>query len=518
MSNPLPFATLAKFGDVNTVGCDSVVRPSNSKMPHIVLVIPRGEAVRNFLYSDTLKVLSENARVTLLSVVDDEKFLARFRPYCHEIIPISQHKESVWVTRWRYLIHTAHYRWLWSKVAQNLWEWRDTEASSGLAWAKRRTWNAIVRILAFRPVLEAMTAVERWATWALRANNYYAELFNRIKPDLVFNCSHIHGEAGELPLKVAKRMAIPTAGFIFSWDNLTSRSRIFVPYDYYLVWHDFMKRQLLGIYPNIRPGQVVVTGTPQFDFHFKPELLLSREELCRRIGIDPCRPFILYTTGVDQHFPEEHLTVQLVIDLLGKIPVQPKPQLVVRTYVKGTSPEMKALAARKIQDVVFPPVMWEEKWFTPMYEDLEIYSSLVRHCAMNINAASTVTLEAFLVNKPVINLGWDPPGSSLPRHFRYYRHIEFDHFWPVATSGGTMVARSEKDMERMLIKSLTQPLALKPCQDKFMKAMFDGTADGNAGRRVAETLVQLASLRRGVLKTAGAETAAHRSESERKPE
>jgi hypothetical protein len=341
-------------------------------------------------------------------------------------------------------------------------------------------------------MLEVMTGIERRATWALRPNDYFPDLFKRVKPDLVFNCSHIHGEAGELPMKVAKRMGIPTAGFIFSWDNLTSRSRIFVPYDYCLVWHEFMKRQLLSIYPHIPESKVFVTGTPQFDFHFKPQYLLKREELCLRLGLNPQRPFVLYTTGVDQHFPEEHRTVQLVIDLLQKIPVQPKPQLVVRTYVKGTSPEMKALAARKLPDVVFPPVMWEEKWFTPMYEDLEVYSSLVRHCALSINAASTVTLEAFLFNKPVINLGWDPPGSSLPRYFRYWRHIEFDHFWPVANSGGTMVAKSEKEMEEMLIMGLTQPEALKSAQDKFMREMFNGTTDGHAGRRVAEKLLELA--------------------------
>ena len=464
--------------------------------PHILLVVPRGEAVRNFLYSDTLKVLSENARVTLLSVVDDEKFIARFRPFTEQIIPLQYNSENPWLTRFRYLVHTAHYRWLWSKVAQNLWEWRDSEAASGLAWLKRRTWNALVRALAFQPTLEVLTEIERWATWAVRPNDYFVELFKELKPDLVFNCSHIHGEAGELPLKIAKRMGIPTAGFVFSWDNLTSRSRIFVPYDHFLVWHHFMKKQLLGIYRDIRPEQISITGTPQFDFHFKPQYLLSREELCRRIGIDPQRPFILYTTGVDQHFPDEHRTVQLVIDLLNKIKVGPKPQLVVRTYVKGTSAEMKAIAAKKLPDVVFPPVMWEEKWFTPMYEDLEIYSSLVRHCAMNINAASTVTLEAFLFNKPVINLGWDPPGSQLPWCFRYWRHIEFDHFWPVATSGGTMVAKSEQDMEQMLIQGLTRPESLKPAQDKFMGDMFHGSADGNAGRRVAEKLLELALVGR----------------------
>ena len=112
----------------------TAAEPSMDKKtkPHILLVVPRGEAVRNFLYSDTLKVLSENARVTLLSVVDDEKFIARFRPFTEQIIPLQYNSENPWLTRFRYLVHTAHYRWLWSKVAQNLWEWRDSEAAAGL--------------------------------------------------------------------------------------------------------------------------------------------------------------------------------------------------------------------------------------------------------------------------------------------------------------------------------------------------------------------------------------------------
>ena len=45
--------------------------------PHILIIIARGEAVRNFLYSETLPALREKARVTLLSALNDEAFLAR---------------------------------------------------------------------------------------------------------------------------------------------------------------------------------------------------------------------------------------------------------------------------------------------------------------------------------------------------------------------------------------------------------------------------------------------------------
>jgi hypothetical protein len=465
------------------------------RRPLIVLVVPRGEAVRNFLYSDTLRLLSERARVVVLSVVTEEKILARARPFAEEIIPIEEHPASPAAAYLRTLIENAHDRWLWSKVAQNNWQLRARRARQQGGF-QHLQWLAVEgtsRVLGNNPCLHALTSLEQSLQWRLRTTRKYDELFARLRPDLVFNGSHIHGFAGELPLRVAKQMGIPTAGFIFSWDNLTSRSRIMVPYDYYLVWHEGMKKQLLDIYPKVKPERVHVTGTPQMDFHFRPELVLPRAELARRIGIDPQRPFILYTTGVDRHFPEEHRHVELVIRLLKDLKVPDRPQLVVRNYIKGTSPEMKALSERKMQDVVFPPMLWDMAWATPRFEDLELYCSLVRHAAMSVNAASTVTLEFILVDKPVINLDFDPPGSNLASCDGFKRHIRFDHFWPVAQSGGTMVAQSEEDMRRMLVRGLSRPEADRGARQNFVAAFFDRTADGCSGERVAHVLAGLAS-------------------------
>ena len=474
---------------------DISLQPNTSRgkdKPHIVLVVPRGEAIRNFLYSDTLHVLNENAQVTLLSVVDDEAFLARFRPFTERILPLKEYPQCRVVAYLRTFTENAHDRWLWSGVAQNHWEMRDVRAAKRGKILQRNIVKILSKFFANNFSLHTLTGLEQYLNWKLRPTKEFDKLFTKIKPDLVFNGSHIHGLAGELPLRVANRMGIPTAGFIFSWDNLTSRSRIFVPYDYYLVWHENMKKQLLSIYPKIKPEKVFVTGTPQFDFHFKPEFLLTREELYKRIGADVGRPYILYTTGMSTDFPEEHRTVELVIRLLQEIEIQPKPQLVVRTYVKGTSTEMKALADRNIPGVIFPKVLWEEKWFTPKYEDLEVYTSLLRHACMGINAASTVSLELMMFDKPVINIGFDPPGSCLPHHLRWIRHIEYDHYLPVAESGAVMVARSESDMRGMLKRGLTQPQADSEKRHQFIESMFSNTPDSNSGRRVSEQLIKLA--------------------------
>ena len=468
------------------------VAASPPRRPHIVLVVPRGEAVRNFVYSDTLRILREQARVTLLSVVDDEPFRQRWGALADEFVPLQQYNEARAVGWLRTLTENAHDRWLWSKVAQNNWELRDRRARQQHRVVPRLLTKALCVALANQPCLHALTRLEQRLHWALRPTRDFDKLFSRIRPDLVFNGSHIHGLAGELPLRVAHAMGIRTAGFIFSWDNLTSRSRIFVPYDDYLVWHNPMRDQLLGLYPKLRPEQVHVTGTPQFDFHSKSEYVLPREELCRRIGVDPGRPYILYTTGIDRHFYEEYRHVQSVIDMLPDLQAEPRPQLVVRNYVKGTSPELREMAGRPWRDVVFPEVLWDAKWATPHYEDLTMYTSMVHHAALSINAASTVSLEFIMLDKPVINLDFDPPGSNLAWCDGYRRHIDFDHYRPIAQSGATMVARSTDDIRRMIERGLKDPGADTDARGRLMTGIFGDLLDGQAGRRVAETLVKLA--------------------------
>jgi hypothetical protein len=169
-----------------------------------------------------------------------------------------------------------------------------------------------------------------------------------------------------------------------------------------------------------------------------------------------------------------------------------RPQLVVRTYVKGTSTEMIGLAAQGCRDVVFVPMEWDDRWFMPTEDDQRIYTSMLRECALGINAASTVSLELMIHRKPIINLGFDPPGSNLPKHLRYSRHTdEFDHYIPIMKSGAVMVARSEQDMHEMLRIGLEAGDMFAEVQAKFLMSMFGDRLDGCAGKRIADVLLGL---------------------------
>jgi len=124
-------------------------------------------------------------------------------------------------------------------------------------------------------------------------------------------------------VQAAQWLGIPTATFIFSWDNLTSQGRIMLPYDYYIVWNEALKKQLLEMYEWICPERVFVTGTPQFDFHFRPEFYQSRKDFCASVGADATRPLILYTTGMANHMPCEPELVEEIADLLPNIGEHP---------------------------------------------------------------------------------------------------------------------------------------------------------------------------------------------------
>lgn len=470
---------------------------SIDQRPHIVMVIARGEAIRNFVFSDTLRTLSQHARVTLLSVVEHGEMIAQAKSYAERIIPLKHYTPAPFIPLFHDVINTAHYRWMWTEAAKYYWGKHNRRVQGKF---REQVKLFFVRFFSTfflnRPMLRLGTAIDRWLQWHLRPTKDLDVLFQELKPDLVFNCSHIHGPLADFPMRVASGLGYKTAAFLFSWDNLTSRGRIMVPFDYFLVWTDSIKQKFHEIYPEVIPDRVMVTGTPQFDFHFDPRFEWTREELCKKVGLNPSRPFILYTTGMNPDFAEEHRTVRAVIDFLQTIKQEERPQLLVRTYIKGNSPEMLALGEemRNHPDVVFPPILWDKQWVMPLHEDLFVYTNLLRHCMLGINGASTVTLELMMMGKPIINLAFEPPDSHLPHYMRFSRHIDYEHYRPVAASKGVMVARSLDDLKSMILRGIEQPNADQLAQQRFLETFFGNTLDGKSGQRVAHELLRLAQI------------------------
>lgn len=455
----------------------------------IVAILPRGEAIRNFVYTGVLDNVARRAALILLSVIPGDDFQELLQGRYENVLEL-QAVEERWIVRIvREVLDMAHGRWLWSHAARERWRLRDLEAVSAPARLKRWAMKLACFPFANRPGLEFLSKLESAAGWWFRPTDDYTLLFKKLRPKLVFNGSHVHSNVALQPVRAARRLGVPTAAFIFSWDNLTSQGRIIPAYDYYLVWNDSIRTQLLEMYDSIRPEQVFVTGTPQFDFHFNPEFYCTREEFCRRVGADPARPIVLYSTGIANHMPGEPQIVEKIADTLSEMPGFGPPQLLVRVYPKDGTTRFEELKQRR-KDILFPEAAWERAWFSPKLEDSYMLTNSLRHVALGINIASTISLELCMFDKPVINVGYSPAGLD-PDSLDFARYYQFDHYRPVVKSGAVKVVWAESDMRDAIIQALSNPEADSGKRQQFMRERFGTILDGQSSRRVAETLLEL---------------------------
>jgi hypothetical protein len=480
------------FGHQRTI--DGRARRAAKKTgPHLVTILPRGEAIRNFVYSGTLEEVAREVEVSVLSVLPGEEVEDLLHGCSDNVFPLHEIPERRIVNNLRELLDLAHGRWLWSEAARERWRLRDMEAS-----AQRRRTRRLIRKLACYPFanrtgLRLLSRCERRASQRFRTTESYIKLFQELKPSLVFNGSHVHSRVAIQAIQAAQWLKIPTAAFIFSWDNLTSQGRIMPPYDQYLVWNETLRDQLLNIYDTIRPDQVFVTGTPQFDFHFRPEFRWSREEFCAHVGADPARPIVLYSTGMANHMPGEPQFVEGIAAMLREMTDLRSPQLLVRVYPKDQTGRFEQVK-RENPDVLFPPIPWEPAWQTPRLEDAPLLTNMLRHAAVGINVASTVSLELCMFDKPVVNVGYNPPGIEISE-LDYSRYYKFDHYRKVVESGAVRVASSEDELRSMLRRALVEPEVDRSERRALIMSMFGDTLDGYSGLRVADRLIKLAGVR-----------------------
>ena len=194
-----------------------------------------------------------------------------------------------------------------------------------------------------------------------------------------------------------------------------------------------------------------------------------------------------YSTGMANHMPGEEIIVERIADMLGKMPGP--PQLLVRVYAKDRTGRFDALEKRR-RDILFPRVPWEIAHLTPLPEDSRLLTNTLRHAAVGINVASTVSLELCMFDRPVINVGYNPPGGG-PVPVDYVRYYDYDHYRPVIASGAVELARSEAQLEDMLREALRAPERLRAERQALLKTFFGCTLDGGSAARVARTLAVL---------------------------
>ena len=449
-----------------------------------VVLMPDGVGVRNFLLSGCLARLSRENRVIALHSMSENAVDLYVRPLAPQVEwqPLYEYNESSAAYVVRNALGFAHMYWA------------DTQA---LRFVRRRpvqgSWRVRAATAAARAagyVASSRTGVDglEQCNAAVVERSACAKQYQRLLADVdasILFCTNQRPSMTAPAVYAARHLGIPTATFIFSWDNLTSKSRMAAPFDHHLVWGEQMRRELLQIYPHVNTDRVHVTGTPQFDCHTNPALLLSREDFCRIVGADPDRPFICYSGGDAGTCPEDQDHVRILLDLVRQGKVYGNPQVLLRPTPVDSGKRYDRVRA-EYPELIYCQPEWHRPdgmaWSAavPLQLDLQILANLTRHADVNVNLASTMTLDFAIHDRPVVNVAFDvndPPLRGIPVWDYYY---QFEHYRPVTELKAVRVARSPDELAEHVSAYLRDPALDREGRRKLVDLQIGVTAGRSA--------------------------------------
>jgi hypothetical protein len=288
-------------------------------------------------------------------------------------------------------------------------------------------------------------------------------------------------------LLAARQLGIPTIASILSFDNLTSRGAL-PTYDHYLVWSEAMKCELLRLYPRVPSTRVTVTGTPQFDFHRKAQCRWPRERTVAALKLPPNARYFVYAASHERLAPEEPTLVQSVAQVLKAHDELKDAWLIVRLHPLDDGRRWEKLRGlpRTRVERAWGTRPTGEGWTASTFDDQARLVSLLLHADACLNVASTMTLDAAIVDRPVICLELsDEPGA--PREIMYSEY-QADHYRPLVESGGLRLARSWAELADLMVDAIRVPDRNRSGRAAMVRSVC-GEVDGRAAERVAAAIL-----------------------------
>lgn len=466
---------------------------------HLGLLIPDGLGVRNLELTRFPEHCAEaGLRVTAFTVSHDAS-KGRAAPSAGESLwrtaPMPAEKPSKWASFWRYATYYAHLRWADTVSMRRIF----AEPIKGpfIHRSVRRLARSVGAACATPQGLDRIETLHHRAVARSAETRHWQGILQRDPPDLLL-ASHQRPPSVIAPVLAARQLGIPTCSLIFSWDNLTSKGRIVAPFDAYLVWSRLMQDELLRFYPELSANLSPVVGAPQFDPYADPAVERPREEFLGALGLDPERPVICYSGGDLRTCPEDPEHLGLLLELIEAGRIQRRgvaPQVVVRPAPVDGRERYEGVLER------FPEAVWSQPawrstgddWrdFLPTPDDIGLLANLTRHCDLNVNLASTMTLDFAIHDRPVVNLGMDmhdPPVYGGRLRDVYYR---FDHYVKVLESGAVRVAYSADELCEHVNAYLEDPTLDREGRKRLVDLQV-GRPIGSAGRHIAAAVRDLA--------------------------
>ena len=281
---------------------------------------------------------------------------------------------------------------------------------------------------------KGVVKVRKWIKNLERETDRYKESINTLKkekPNLVF-CTNQRPITAVATILAAQDLGIPTATFIFSWDNLPKATMV-IETDFYFVWSNHMKEELLFYYPYINENQIFITGTPQFEKHFDKEALVSREQFFKEYGLEMNKKYICYSGDDITTSPNDPKYLEDTAIAIRKLNDKGfQLGIVFRRCPVDFSNRFDKVLEKNSDIIKVVNPKWkkiEDSWnaILPTQEDLVLQVNTIAHTEMVINLGSSMVFDYVSFEKPCFYINYDVPNPKVANWSvkKIYKYVHF---------------------------------------------------------------------------------------------
>lgn len=445
-------------------------------MRTIFITIFEGVESKNILRTPLFETLTRRKDIRFVLFVKNQKRLEYFKKEFNDPRISYEVVENPAVTG---------FDWVFRKLKYTLLRTETTELRRRMDYDFRRNYlayqwgNFINWLLARRTVID----VVRFLDYYMVRDRVYAKYFEKHKPDLVF-LANLFDEREVHFLREAKRNKVKTIGFINTWDRVSGRCILRLLPDKLVVFNELVKDDLV-LYDNVYSNDIFVAGIPQYDQYFslKPN---TREEYFRGLGLATATKLIVYSP-IGSAFSNSDWDM---MDLLNRLAEEGKFGKHVKVLVRFPPNDFidsADLEKRPGLLYTYPGTRFSEKrgvdWDMD-FAELKYLADTLYHMSLLICYASSISVDAAVFDKPVINLNFElRPHEALAKSPSQFYKMK--HYKQALRTGGISLVGSEEELIEWVKKYLENPMLDFEGRQRLAESQCQFT-DGKSGERIAQ--------------------------------
>lgn len=315
------------------------------------------------------------------------------------------------------------------------------------------------------------------------------------KPAMVF-CTNQRPMTAIAPLLAAQDSGIPTATFIFSWDNLPKATMV-VETDYYFVWSDLMKKELLFYYPYIQESKVFVTGTPQFESHFDKNKLISREDFFEQNNLDLNKKYICYSGDDVTTCPDDPKYLEDIAIAIRELNKKGNALGIVFRRCPVDFSDRYDKVLDDYQDVIIPIApLWDkigEGWNTvlPTQADVDLQMNTIAHTELVINLGSSMVFDYVAHNKVCAFINYDVTDKKIP-NWSVKKIYNYVHFRSIPNADAVLWINSPQEIAVIIEKGMSKNSSVVESAKQWFETINQHPSQ-EASRRIWEGIKAIIS-------------------------